>query len=60
MLENSFFPEHLHLDCRKKCRSYFSEVLNIPDMSLSCKLECENLDPIKLAEYTNKIITTNI
>jgi hypothetical protein len=59
-LENSFFPENLHLECRKKCRSYFSEVLKIDDMSKTCSLECENLDPIKLAIYTNNIINNNI
>jgi hypothetical protein len=56
MLSNTHFPKHLHLDCRLSCRSYFSETLQIPDMSLSCKLECENLDPKLLAEYTNSII----
>lgn len=57
MIENSHFPEHLHLDCRKNCRSYFSETLQIPDFSVSCNLECENLDPHGLAEYTYQIIT---
>jgi len=56
-LGNSHFPEHLHLECRKKCRSYFSESLQIEDYSLKCKLECENLDPIGLSEYTNQIIS---
>jgi len=55
-LENSFFPEELHLSCRKTCRSYFSESLGVEDKSQSCKLECENLNPIDLSKYTNKII----
>lgn len=59
MIENTFFPEHLHLDCRKSCRSYFSESLQIQDLSLKCNLECENLNPKLLAEYTNKIIQQN-
>lgn len=56
-LENSFFPEELHLSCRKTCRSYFSESLGVEDKSQSCKLECENLNPEDLAKYTNKIIS---
>jgi len=60
MLENTYFPEHLHLDCRKSCRSYFSETLQTKDSSLTCNLECENLNPILLSYYTNKIIETNI
>jgi len=55
-LENTSFPESLHLECRKKCRSYFSETLQIEDFSLKCNLECENLNPKLLAEYTNQII----
>jgi hypothetical protein len=50
-LRNSFFPEHLHLKCRFKCPSYFTEVYGGEDASKSCSLECENLDPVKLAEY---------
>jgi hypothetical protein len=60
MLENTYFPEHLHLNCRKSCRSYFSEALQTKDSSLTCNLECENLNPILLSDYTNKIIETNI
>lgn len=55
-LQNSHYPEELHLPCRKTCRSYFSEVFGVEDLSKKCNLECENLDPIKLAEYTYKII----
>ena len=47
-----FYPEHLHLPCRKQCRSYFTEVFGGEDKSKTCKLECEDLDPIGLAEYT--------
>ncbi len=47
-----FYPEHLHLPCRQQCRSYFTEVFGGEDKSKTCKLECENLDPIGLAEYT--------
>lgn len=50
-LGNAFFPEHLHLDCRFNCPSYFTEVYGGVDKSKSCNLECENLNPIKLAEY---------
>lgn len=55
-LKNAHYPEDIHLQCRKKCRSYFSEIFGVEDLSKNCKLECENLDPIKLAEYTYKII----
>lgn len=55
-LDNSYYPEHLHLNCRKSCRSYFSEVFGGNDMSTTCNMECENLDPIELAKYTNNII----
>jgi len=47
-----FYPEHLHLPCRKQCRSYFTEVFGGEDKSKTCKLECADLDPIGLAEYT--------
>lgn len=56
MIENTFFPEHLHLNCRKNCRSYFSESLQLQDSSLKCNLECENLNPTLLSVYTNDII----
>jgi hypothetical protein len=49
---NSFYPSHLHLDCRFKCPSYFTNINGGEDQSKKCKLECEDLDPIKLAEYT--------
>jgi len=55
-LSNSYYPEHLHLDCRKSCRSYFTEVFGGTDMSTSCKMECEDLDPIGLAKYTIQTI----
>ena len=55
-LSNSYFPDHLHLECRKSCRSYFTEVFGGIDKSKSCNMECESLDPIKLAEYTIQII----
>ena len=55
-LENIHFPENLHLNCRKTCRSYFSESLQTKDSSLNCNLECENLNPISLSQYTNKVI----
>lgn len=55
-LQNAHFPKNLHLDCRKSCRSYFTEIFGGQDLSKTCKMECENLDPIKLAEYTYKII----
>jgi len=56
-LENSFFPEELHLSCRKTCRSYFSESFGVEDKSKFCNLECENMNPLDLAKYTNKIIS---
>lgn len=55
-LSNSHYPEHLHLDCRKSCRSYFTEVFGGEDKSKTCNMECENLNPIGLAEYTLEII----
>lgn len=55
-LDNSYYPDHLHLECRKSCRSYFSEVFGHDDLSTKCNMECENLDPIELANYTNNII----
>jgi hypothetical protein len=59
-LSNSYYPEHLHLDCRKSCRSYYSEVFNVQDLSTSCNNECETLDPEELAKYTIKIIEQNL
>ena len=56
-LENSFFSEELHLSCRKTCRSYFSESFGVEDKSKFCNLECENMNPLDLAKYTNKIIS---
>lgn len=53
-----FYPEHLHLPCRKQCRSYFTEVFGGEDKSKTCQLECEDLDPIGLAEYTLEQIKT--
>jgi hypothetical protein len=55
-LGNSHYPENIHLECRKNCRSYFCEIFGGEDLSKKCNLECENLDPIKLSEYTTKII----
>jgi len=55
-VKNSNYPEHLHLDCRKSCRSYFTEVFGGEDKSKICNLECEDLDPSRLAEYTREII----
>lgn len=55
-LANSHYPEHLHLDCRKSCRSYFTEVFGGEDSSKHCKMECEQLDPVGLAKYTLDII----
>lgn len=55
-LRNAHYPEHLHLPCRKNCKSYFTEVFGGEDFSKKCKLECEELDPIQLAEYTYEII----
>ena len=51
-LENSFFPEHLHLDCRKQCPSFYTEVFGGLNLSKSCGRECEKLSPESLAEYT--------
>lgn len=55
-LGNAFFPEHLHLSCRKQCPSYFNETFGGENLSLKCKRECENMSPELLAEYVlNKI-----
>lgn len=51
-LGNAFCPDHLHLQCRFKCPSYFVETLNTEDLSKTCNLECENMDPAKLAEFS--------
>ncbi len=50
-LSNTSFPEHLHLECRKKCPSYFTEVFGGNDKSQTCKLECETMNPKLLAAY---------
>jgi hypothetical protein len=50
-LGNAFFPEHLHLECRKHCPSYFLQSFGGENKSLSCKRECENLSSKSLAEY---------
>lgn len=50
-LKNSFFPKHLHLECRKKCPSYFHQVFGGENLSLTCKKECENMSPELLAEF---------
>jgi hypothetical protein len=57
-LKNTFFPEHLHLPCRKHCPSYFLEVMGGEDASKTCQMECERMSPIALAEYVNKVIKT--
>ena len=54
-LSNSHYPEHLHLDCRKSCRSYFTEVFGGEDKSKQCNMECEQLDPVGLAEYASTV-----
>lgn len=51
-LGNAFYPEHLHLKCRKQCPSFFTEVFQGVDLSKTCKKECENLSPEFLADYT--------
>jgi len=49
-LQNAYVPD-IHLDCRKTCGSFYSEVFNIQDKSKVCNLECEELDPMKLAKF---------
>jgi len=51
-LGNAFYPEYLHLECRKSCPSFFTETFGGVDLSKNCKRECENLSPKLLAEYT--------
>lgn len=53
-LGNAMYPDHLHLSCRFQCRSYFTETFGGEDLSKKCKLECENLNPVGLAEYTHQ------
>tara|TARA_Y100000034_G_scaffold52539_1_gene64542 strand:- start:10269 stop:10892 length:624 start_codon:yes stop_codon:yes gene_type:complete len=48
-LGNAYIPE-VHLDCRKTCSSFYSEVFRAEDKSVTCNLECENLNPLILAE----------
>jgi hypothetical protein len=50
-LGNAFYPEHLHLDCRKKCPSFFLETFGGENLSLTCKRECENMSAEALANY---------
>lgn len=50
-LSNTIFPEHLHLDCRKKCPSYFLQVFGGQDLSKNCNLECEQMNPEQLAKF---------
>lgn len=55
-LGNSFYPEHLHLECRKQCPSFFTEIFGGIDLSKTCKKECEKLSPELLAKYTSQKI----
>lgn len=50
-LQNAYSPEHLHLDCRRKCPSFFWETFGGENLSLSCNKECENMSPELLADY---------
>jgi hypothetical protein len=50
-LGNSYTPTDLHLNCRLKCPSYFTEIFGGEDKSKTCNLECENIDPVKLANF---------
>lgn len=51
-LGNAYCPDHLHLQCRFNCPSYFVETQGVNDFSKTCKLECEQMDPIKLADFS--------
>jgi len=55
-LQTAFYPDHLHLPCRFKCRSYYTEVFGGVSQSDRCNLECENLDPVALADYSIEVI----
>ena len=48
-LGNAYVPD-IHLDCRKKCSSFYSEIFSVEDKSKHCRLECERLDPYILAQ----------
>jgi hypothetical protein len=48
-LGNAYIP-NVHLECRKTCSSFYSEVFGVEDKSVTCNLECENLSPFLLAE----------
>lgn len=50
-LSNTIFPEELHLECRKQCPSYFLEMFEGENKSLKCNLECEDMNPLKLANF---------
>ena len=51
--KNSYIPKDLLLNCRFNCSYYYTKVWpEIEDKSKTCNLECEYLDPDKLAEYT--------
>lgn len=52
-LGNAYVPD-VHLECRKECGSFYSEVFGVEDKSQHCKLECEHVDPIELAHLCLK------
>lgn len=47
-LGNAYVPD-IHLECRKTCASFYSDIFGVEDKSLTCKLECEHVDPVELA-----------
>lgn len=47
-LGNAYVPD-VHLECRKTCSSFYSEVFGVEDKSLTCNLECEQVDVKKLS-----------
>lgn len=58
-LGNAYVPD-VHLDCRKHCKSFYTDVFGGDDLSLNCKLECENINPEVLATLISKDIKNRI
>lgn len=54
-LGNAFVPD-VHLECRKTCSSFYSEVFGVEDKSSTCNLECERVDIKKLTRLCQEDI----
>jgi len=52
----AYVPSDLLVKCRLQCHYYYVETYGGEDKSQTCNLECEHLDPSKLAEYTSRVL----